>query len=102
MLHCAAKAGLHHLTRQLALDLAPCGIRVNCVAPGFVRTDLFESSHDEERKARIARLHALGRVGRPEEVADAVTYLVSDRASFITGACLVVDGGLTAQVGVDA
>jgi 3-oxoacyl-[acyl-carrier protein] reductase len=100
--YCAAKAGLHHLTRQFALDLAPLGIRVNCVVPGFIRTELFESSHDEERKARIARLHALGRVGRPEEVADAVTYLVSDRASFVTGACLVVDGGLTTQVGVDA
>jgi NAD(P)-dependent dehydrogenase (short-subunit alcohol dehydrogenase family) len=100
--YAAAKAGLHHMTRQLALDLAPVGVRVNCVAPGFVRTDLFETSHTEERKAHIAGLHALGRVGLPEEVAHAVTYLVSDRASFVTGACLVVDGGLTAQAGVDA
>jgi NAD(P)-dependent dehydrogenase (short-subunit alcohol dehydrogenase family) len=58
--YAAAKAGLHHITRQLALDLAPIGIRVNCVAPGFVRTALFETSHTEERKAHIARLHALG------------------------------------------
>jgi NAD(P)-dependent dehydrogenase (short-subunit alcohol dehydrogenase family) len=100
--YAAAKAGLHHMTRQLALDLAPVGVRVNCVAPGFVRTALFEASHTEARKAHIARLHALGRVGAPEEVAHAVTYLASDRASFVTGACLVVDGGLTAQVGVDA
>jgi 3-oxoacyl-[acyl-carrier protein] reductase len=100
--YAAAKGGLHHMTRQLALDLAPIGVRVNCVAPGFVRTALFETSHTEERKAHIARLHALGRIGAPEEVAHAVTYLASDRASFVTGACLVVDGGLTAQAGVDA
>ena len=90
------------MTRQLAPDLAPIGVRVNCVAPGFVRTALFETSHTEERKAHIARLHALGRIAAPEEVAHAVTYLASDRASFVTGACLVVDGGLTAQAGVDA
>jgi NAD(P)-dependent dehydrogenase (short-subunit alcohol dehydrogenase family) len=100
--YAAAKGGLHHMTRQLALDLAPIGVRVNCVAPGFVRTALFETSHTEERKAHIARLHALGRIAAPEEVAHAVTYLASDRASFVTGACLVVDGGLTAQAGVDA
>jgi 3-oxoacyl-[acyl-carrier protein] reductase len=100
--YAAAKAGLHHMTRQLALDLASVGVRVNCVAPGFVRTALFEASHTDERKAHIAKLHALGRVGVPEEVAHAVTYLASDRASFVTGACLVVDGGLTAQAGIDA
>jgi 3-oxoacyl-[acyl-carrier protein] reductase len=100
--YAAAKAGLHHLTRQLALDLGPAGVRVNCVAPGFVRTPMFESGHSEERKAHIASLHPLGHVGTPEEVAHAVTYLASDRASFVTGACLVVDGGLTAQAGVDA
>jgi NAD(P)-dependent dehydrogenase (short-subunit alcohol dehydrogenase family) len=98
--YCAAKGGLHHLTRQLALDLAPA-VRVNCVAPGFVRTDMFETSHGPERQARIARLHALGRVGTPEEVAAAVTFLASDRAAFVTGACLMVDGGLTVQFGLD-
>ncbi len=97
----AAKGGLHHLTKQLALDLAPRGIRVNCVAPGFIRTDMFETSHGPARQARIARLHALGRVGTPEEVAAAVSFLACDRASFITGACLMVDGGLTVQFGLD-
>jgi NAD(P)-dependent dehydrogenase (short-subunit alcohol dehydrogenase family) len=98
--YCAAKGGLHQMTKEMALELAPRGIRVNCVAPGFIRTDMFETSHSEERQRLIASRHALGRVGTPEEVAAAVTFLASDRASFITGACLVVDGGLTTQVGI--
>jgi NAD(P)-dependent dehydrogenase (short-subunit alcohol dehydrogenase family) len=100
--YAATKGGLDALTRQSALDLADWGIRVNCVAPGFIRTDMFESGHPEERKEWIAGLHALGRVGRPEEVAYAVSFLCSDLAAFITGAVLFVDGGLTAQFGFDA
>lgn len=100
--YCASKGGLHHLTKQMALDLAEFGIRVNCAAPGFIRTDMFETSHSDERKAHIARLHALGRVGVPEEVAYPVSFLCSDLASFITGAVLFVDGGLTVQFGLDA
>lgn len=98
--YCAAKSGLHHLTRQLALELAPDGVRVNCVAPGYIRTDMFEESHPESEKARIGALHPLGRVGLPDEVAHCVTFLASDAASFVTGACLAVDGGLTVQVGI--
>jgi len=100
--YCAAKGGLHQMTRAMALDLAPAAVRVNCVAPGYIRTDMFDTSHTPERKRRIAHLHPLDRVGAPEEVARAVTFLVSDDASFITGACLPVDGGLTSQFGFDA
>jgi NAD(P)-dependent dehydrogenase (short-subunit alcohol dehydrogenase family) len=100
--YCASKGGLHQLTRQMSLDLAGLGIRVNCVAPGFIATDMFDTSHTEERKAWIAKLHALGRVGRAEEVASVVSFLCSDLASFMTGAVLLVDGGLTVQYGLDA
>jgi NAD(P)-dependent dehydrogenase (short-subunit alcohol dehydrogenase family) len=99
--YAAAKGGLHHLTRQMAVDLAPYGIRVNCVAPGFIRTDMYESGHSPERKQLIERLHVLGRVGEPREVASVVTFLASDAASFVTGACILADGGLTAQFGLD-
>jgi NAD(P)-dependent dehydrogenase (short-subunit alcohol dehydrogenase family) len=98
--YCAAKAGLHHLTRQLALELAPDGVRVNCVAPGYIATDMYELGHDRAEKERLAALHPLGRVGLPEEVARCVTFLVSDASSFVTGACLAVDGGLAVQIGI--
>jgi NAD(P)-dependent dehydrogenase (short-subunit alcohol dehydrogenase family) len=99
--YCASKAGLHQLTRQMAMDLAPRGIRVNCVAPGYIRTELFRRSNPPARQSRLAELHALGRVGEPGEVARTVTFLASDAASFVTGACLMVDGGLTAQYGFE-
>lgn len=98
--YCAAKAALHHLTRQMALELAPAGVRVNCVAPGYVATDMFEQGHRDDEKQRIAAMHPLRRVASPEEVARCVTFLSSDAASFVTGACLPVDGGLTIQAGI--
>src|SRR5690606_34201962 len=91
----AAKAGVEGLTRTLALEWAPCGIRVNTVAPGWTLTEMVESgiasgqlSHD----ALVARI-PLRRLANPAEIADAVAYLASPQASYITGQTLVVDGG---------
>jgi NAD(P)-dependent dehydrogenase (short-subunit alcohol dehydrogenase family) len=89
----AAKAGLLMLTRHLARELGP-RVRVNAVAPGFIRTD-FHRGSPPERLRRVVGRTPLGRWGGPEDVADAVAFLASDRAAFITGQTLVVDGGLT-------
>lgn len=98
--YCASKGGLELLTRQMALEYARHNVRVNAIAPGFIATPMFETGHPEEEKVLIARQHPLGRVGRPEEVANAALFLASDEASFITGATLVVDGGLLTQFGL--
>ena len=100
--YAAAKSGLLGLTRSLALDYGPHGIRVNAIAPGFVRTRLVQESIDRSddkiaaEQGMVAGV-ALGRIGTPEEVAKAVRFLASDEASYITGASLLVDGGLTAR-----
>jgi NAD(P)-dependent dehydrogenase (short-subunit alcohol dehydrogenase family) len=100
--YAAAKSGLVGLTRSLALDYGPHGIRVNVVAPGFVRTRLVQESIDraEDRvaaeRAMVAGV-ALGRIGDPGEIAGVVRFLASDEASYVTGASLLVDGGLTAR-----
>ncbi|MEU9356372.1 SDR family NAD(P)-dependent oxidoreductase [Streptomyces griseoloalbus] len=90
----AAKAGLISLTRTLAGHAAPRGVRVNLVAPGTVRTRAWEGRPDDLEAARS--LYPLGRVGEPEDIAAAVTFLASRDASWITGTTLVVDGGITA------
>jgi NAD(P)-dependent dehydrogenase (short-subunit alcohol dehydrogenase family) len=100
--YAAAKSGLLGLTRSLALDYGPHGIRVNAVAPGFIRTRLVQESIDRADDAAAAEQAmvggvALGRIGTPQEVAKAVRFLASDDASYITGASLLVDGGLTAR-----
>jgi NAD(P)-dependent dehydrogenase (short-subunit alcohol dehydrogenase family) len=94
--YASAKGGLVALTRQLAVELGPL-VRVNCVIPGSIQTRVWDSATDEAREA-ASRQATLGRLGRPEEVADAVRFLASDRASYITGISLVVDGGQTARV----
>jgi len=91
----SSKAGVVNLTRTLAAEFAPEGIRVNAVSPGYIETPMLEGI-DEETKQHLTSLHPIGRMGKPEEVAKAVTFLASDDASFITGANLLVDGGYTA------
>ena len=97
--YAAAKGGINSLTQQAAIDLAPHGIRVNAVAPGTIMTPLnekvFREHPDPDALIRTWNAaHPIGRFGQPEEVAEAVLFLASDRASFITGTILRVDGGL--------
>ena len=80
-----------------ALEYATQGVRVNAVGPGFITTPLVSGSLDEQARRAIADLHAMKRMGEPEEVAELVCFLASDAASFITGSYHVVDGGYTAQ-----
>lgn len=91
----AAKGGVVNLTRTLALEGAAKGVRVNSIGPGYIDTPLL-SALDEATKQFLIGLHPLGRLGRSEEVASAALFLLSDEASFVTGAHLLVDGGFTA------
>ncbi|MGF6174685.1 SDR family NAD(P)-dependent oxidoreductase [Ensifer sp. 4252] len=105
----ATKGAIHALTRAMALDHADIRVRVNSVSPGSVRTPLLslaartyggEGVSEEEAFARFGAAHPIGRIGEPEEVAELVAYLASDRAGFITGSDFRIDGGLTAGIGV--
>ena len=89
----AAKAGVIGLTKALAKELGPSGIRVNCVAPGAIETDMTAFLTPEDRAA-LAGEAPLGRMGAPEEVADAIRFLAGEEARFITGQVLRVDGGM--------
>ena len=100
--YAASKGGILSLTRQLALDYAEHGIRVLAVNPGTIDTPLVDEAvaagggDEREVRASMAAAHPLNRVGRPEEIAEAVLFLASDRASFMTGENVCVDGGLMA------
>jgi|SRR5579885_606866 NAD(P)-dependent dehydrogenase (short-subunit alcohol dehydrogenase family) len=100
--YAAAKGGLVQLTRAMALDHAAEGIRVNCICPALVETEMLErvlgtgEQAERELASRIAEL-PLGRIGRPEDVASLAVFLASDESSWMTGAAVALDGGLTAK-----
>jgi 3-oxoacyl-[acyl-carrier protein] reductase len=91
--YAASKAGLIGLTRSIAREYGPRGITANVVTPGPIDTDMLTALPDDKRAAMVATL-PVGRIGQPDEVAAAITFLASDEAAFITGAVLPVDGGI--------
>ena len=94
-----AKAALIMLAEMMALEWGPDGIRANSVCPGFVHTSMTDAIYSQPRLARgRARLVPLGRVAKPGDIADAIAFLLSPEASYITGQALVVDGGLTRSI----
>lgn len=99
--YCAAKAALNMLTRVVALEEAPSGVRANAVCPGVVDTPIHrqragENPRDvEEFLARMGAMHPLGRVGRPEEVAELILFLASEASGWTTGAVITIDGGIS-------
>lgn len=96
--YAASKGAVVAFTKSLALELASFGVRVNCVAPGDVLTPLTlkQLKNSGENVGDLEKLYPLGRIGKPEEIAEAIYFLASEKANFITGAILNVDGGITA------
>lgn len=98
--YAAAKSGLVGLTRSLALEVGPSQVRVNAVSPGYTETFLvreFFELHPPELRDKVLEAHPMGRMAKPAEIANVVAFLLSDEATFVTGANWLVDGGLTAR-----
>ncbi len=94
----AAKAGVAALTRALAIDHGPNGVRVNCVAPGPIRTPLMRRNRTPDEIAAMGGLAIAGRIGEPEEIADTILWLASDASSYVMGQTLEVDGGVASLI----
>ncbi len=97
--YCASKAAVAHLTKVMALDLADHGIRVNCVAPGYIRTDMVQGVIDDGRldEGQLRRRIPMHELGTVEDIAAAVAWMASDEARYATGVTLVIDGGWVAH-----
>lgn len=95
--YCAAKAGVINLTRQVALDFGEENVRVNAICPGFVDTPLTASVSDDERRRILGSL-PLGRAAQVEDIGNAAVFLASDESAYVTGSCLLVDGGQTTAI----
>lgn len=96
--YCAAKGGVNQVTKTAALELAKKGVRVNAIAPGFIKTEMTKGLlEDENYKAFLEGSTPMGYVGDPEDIANAASYLASDDAKYVTGSVLYVDGGWTAR-----
>jgi len=93
----AAKHGVVGLTRSAALEYGQKGIRINAIGPGFIHTPLIDKNMSADVQKAIAEKHAMGRLGKPEEVAELAVWLASEKASFVTGAYYPADGGYLAQ-----
>ena len=103
--YAASKGAIISLTRQMAAEYASRGIRVNCIAPGSIETPmnmrvLERSPEPEKLRAGWVKMHPIGRIGQPIDIAYGALYLVSDESSFVTGHCLVIDGGMTSSAPV--
>ena len=101
--YCASKGGVHALTKAMAVDLGSDNIRVNAIAPGWIRSDLSDDYINAQKDPQTAweglyKMHPAGRVGEPEDVGRLAAYLASDASSFITGQVMVMDGGRTSKL----